>query len=242
MAELSAAQSALSLHLSGHISLGSLPLQGRRNMTLLPFIGRGMRITLWSEEGATLDAEGRGRLLFVMHGGELLLQGLTLTNGRTHGGTATGGCVQVRDPESTLIVRDSRFTNCSTEGLGGGAVGSRGGTLVMARSTIENCSVVDPRGGGARGGGVSVTLLSETTLINTSFIGTRAESAAGGAFGGGLALFGGGWVTLHGCTFEATSAAAFATADAFVDWQRLVAVIRASRRSDKCRQCGALQH
>ena len=59
---------SVSLRISGVLRFGGMPVMRFGGMpviaeTLLPFI-RGL-VTLWSDDGAVLDAEGAGRLFFV---------------------------------------------------------------------------------------------------------------------------------------------------------------------------------
>ena len=55
--------SSISLRLDGHIKLGGLTPDQWGD--LLPAIGSNHRVTLWSDGTATLDAQGKGRMLAV---------------------------------------------------------------------------------------------------------------------------------------------------------------------------------
>lgn len=178
----------ISLHLTGHLRLSEVPMA--EPTTILPMIGTGMSVTLWSHHEATLDAEGLGRIFKIAGGGKLLLQGVEIVNGH---GRGQGGCGLVKDVTSLLLVRDSYFFNCSAWGgtQGGGVAAQVGATVRMSGTTFEECEVTnDAAGFDAFGGGVAV-YSANVTLIDVRFEGTRAVSGLAFGFGGGVGLLGG---------------------------------------------------
>ena len=132
------------------------------------------------------------------------------------GGRAdSGGCAEVSllpgtDPGSKLVVRSSRFSNCSTTGatdvevevptVGGGAIAAYGGVLEVFDSDFEECvasvgshqtsSSINPVGGGA----IGVFHRAEAAVTNSRFTRTRVLDARPyvnvDAFGGGVAVNG----------------------------------------------------
>jgi hypothetical protein len=77
-------------------------------------------VALVGSGGATatvIDCEGSGRQLFVRGNISVLLQGLTLRDGRSSGG---GGCVELADG-AEVAIEDSVLDGCNAA-LSGGAV------------------------------------------------------------------------------------------------------------------------
>ena len=200
LAEIRRAQ-RVSIRLSGRILLGSLPLDEFGN--LIDIVSRGQSVTLWSseDEGASLDGEGMGRVLEVWSGGQVLLQNVWLTGGRTIDG---GGCAWVQNVATWLVIRGGGFFNCSTSGQDGGGMVVAGGTVITDGTVFEDCTVRRANGGNARGGGLSIQV-GEIFLNGTSFVETRTYNSAGGAYGGGIALWGAGPVVLRNVSFVRTS-------------------------------------
>jgi len=195
----------LSLHLIGHLRLGVLPLWRHADRQTLLNITFGKVLTLWSNSGAILDAEGAGRIFTVLDGAKLLLQGVHVTGGRTSG--FSGGCAWAQDRESQLIVRDSRFTNCTVVGgQGGGALWLSGaGNFAVLDSEFEDCEASRP--GIVTGGGIGMTINARLTIRNTRFVRTRAVSSFNNAMGGGISVYSGA-LNMHNVTFVNTSVSA----------------------------------
>ena len=205
-----AENSPVSLHLIGHFALGELPrrVDGFGGLTLLPWLSTGHRVTLWSAENATLDAEGAGRIFLVGGGGQMLLEGLNLVAGKDR--SRGGGCGWLQDEGTELIVRDSRFVNCSTTGVRGGSLYVfAGSSATVSGSSFEDCSV-HPTGGTVTtmGGGVSVEDRAALTLTDTRCERTRAAHPGLADTYGGAVGVGSGMLHATGVTFIEASAEA----------------------------------
>lgn len=211
----------VSLRLVGHFPLGS---ETPWRSTLLPGItrdpatGRRRRITLWSSDDdnkATLDAEGMGRI-FRVAGGELLLQGLHITGGRTE--AEGGGCVFLQVGKVT--VRSSRFTNCTTGAQSGGALQSFDtSSMNIADSEFSDCSVINSSEEGfAAGGAINVAAGSEAIINRTTFTRTQALSHNNVAYGGAIAVFRTGTVVLDDVQLRNTCAESRGRAGAGLAW------------------------
>ena len=199
----------VSLRLSGTIRLGSLTPEF--GSCLLPTI-RGNRVTLWSDDGAVLDAEGVGCVFHfwgVTDEAQLLLVGLQVTGGiRTD---QMGGCIGVNGAASRLIMRESTISDCSMTNAGmalGGCIAvNNGGRADITDSLIEDCDATAERF--AYGGGIGITggevRLTRTHFARTS---TRTHGSGGGlSCGGGVCMHlppSGLWMS--NVTFERTSA------------------------------------
>lgn len=84
-----------------------------------------------AEDGTTLDAGATGRPLTVTEGARVLVENVTLTNGRAN----FGGGVYLADGE--LILSDSRVVGNTAVNDGGG-VYAQSGTLVLRNTPVEN--------------------------------------------------------------------------------------------------------
>ena len=73
------ARAVTSLHIIGHIRLGGLPTDPTGS--LLSITLPSNRVTLWSTEGGTLDAEGAGRNFAIAAGAQVRFEGLHITGG-----------------------------------------------------------------------------------------------------------------------------------------------------------------
>ena len=82
-------------------------------------------------DGTTLDAGATGRPLTVTDGARVLVENVTLTNGRAN----FGGGVYLADGE--LILANSRVTGNTAVNDGGG-VYAQSGTVALSNTTIEN--------------------------------------------------------------------------------------------------------
>ncbi|MGI5084720.1 InlB B-repeat-containing protein [Treponema putidum] len=108
----------------------------------------GRTLTIKGSFSAVLNANGKSRVFNVKNDKTLILEDITIKNGKAQGGEPGGGAVVWGG--STLIMKgSSTITNCEADN-GGGVYIDNGGTLIMKdSSTITNCEADD-------GGGVYV--------------------------------------------------------------------------------------
>ena len=100
----------ISLHLAdgtfalgGHVGAGGLGSAGELGSA-------GRAVTLWSSGGATLDAQGMGRVLYL-DGVNVLLHKVTLANGVAPHAEG-GGCLLLDRGFPWLMMRASRLKGC----------------------------------------------------------------------------------------------------------------------------------
>jgi len=190
------AQGAVSINLDGD-EVYDLSTQ-TTTTALLPLISNKV-VTVYSKKGSVLSAGGAGRIFRVENGGKLLLDGVTLTGGKTTDG---GGCAYLADASSYLVVRNSKFISCAVESASiddaeGGCIDAKAGSLVVTDSHLSNCAVSNTLGN-ARGGGVGVTYPADVWMLHTRIEDTYAISTSttnGFGYGGGVSV-GGGFVGL----------------------------------------------
>lgn len=206
LASAIASAARVSVHVRGHILLGdAAPLFVTKIV-----INAGQSVTLWSVDGATLDAQGMGRAITVFNGGQLVLQHVDVTGGYTRAAASGGGCMWVQFPTSYLEMANSTISNCTTLGQeGGGGLFVSGGTVVMYDVTLSDC--VTLRAGNSRAGGLGVRLGS-VFLLDVNFQNTRAISDWGDAYGGGLAVWDVGVVSVRKASFTLTHALSMSNA------------------------------
>jgi CSLREA domain-containing protein len=135
----------------------------------------------------TIDAHQNSRIFDIANAaGDVTLNGLTLTNGRSGTGQE-GGAIRSLGTR-TLSLGDCRISNNSAGGFGGG-IGGRSTTVTLTNSTLSNNSA------GGAGGGIDV---GTVTLTNSTVTGNSSQQ-----FGGGMEA---GTVTLTNCTVSGNSA------------------------------------
>ena len=152
----------------------------------------GTVLQLRSVEGAEdtiIDAGGLSfdtRVLDIsdVDGGEVVVEGFTLTGGKA----PSGGGMRVDDAAVSMI--DSVIANNSADSGGGVFVGSAGAVTFPGNSFIEDNSATT-------GGGVSVESGGSVSFPGNSFI--KGNTASG--HGGGLAAWGGAEVAFPGDSF-----------------------------------------
>ncbi len=128
----------------------------------------------------TIDAQENSRVLHVSGGShDVVIEGLTLTGGRTSGDNAVnetthhGGAIRI-DAEGTYTLRNLTVTGNRTLGTraAGGAIFLNDGTLNLENSIVTNNAT---EGDFADGGGVHIAggtlLVSESTISNNSTLG-----------------------------------------------------------------------
>src|SRR5579875_2776638 len=177
---------------------------GRDNTTdganVLPVIKRPITII---GNGATLNAQGNGRLFDVDATGGLILKNLTLMGGnvtsttrirnnQTHGGA-------ILDKGGDVTLSQVNVTNNKVTGTlpkGGGIFVSSGGSLtIQNKSQIKNNKVTGNQGKGgiARGGGIYLSGGANLTIKGGSVIqSNQATGGTGGLDAAGNSAYGGG--------------------------------------------------
>ena len=118
---------------------------------------------LWKATGVTLSGDGERRVLRVAADGDVVLQSLTIADGRADRG---GGVLN----EGRLAVLGVTFL-ANTADADGGGLANLGGTVAVINSTFANNEA------GARGGGLA-NLEGEAVVTNCTF--SENVSAAGG--------------------------------------------------------------
>ena len=141
--------------------------------------------------GHTINGDGKFRI-FLVNGGNLTVNNLTLTEGFSEDG---GGAIHVRNGGG-LAVNGSFFTNNSA-GLRGGAIDLTGSTREVSSDpkisnivhssqgsglTVNNSSFINNKSGS---GGGAMTITGTTSISNSSFIENRAGHSGGAVSGYG---------------------------------------------------------
>jgi hypothetical protein len=138
--------------------------------------GAGANVTV-------IDAEGIDRVFEVLPGGDLTIQGVTLTGGDpgTQGSPSGGGILVTnptgQQPTGKLTVLQSAVEGNTAKG-GGGGIASFQGTIVIRDSTISGNTA------GTGAGGIEINK-GDLKLINSTVSGNTDVQ---GNFGGGLAV------------------------------------------------------
>jgi predicted outer membrane repeat protein len=169
-----------------HLSLGQL------------LITDAVTIQGLSAAETVIDAQQQSRIFdATATAGDVTLEGLTLTGGRTTGDGELGGAIRFQS-SGTLLVRDSSVSGNSTQALdaaGGGIAADAGAVMLTGSTVVGNLT----QGLDAPGGGIWVALgavtVSNSTIANNT---TPAD-------GGGIFAFSGA-VTLNNSTVAGNSA------------------------------------
>jgi hypothetical protein len=144
----------------------------------LPAINQDVNIDGPGADQLTISADNQFRLLTI-NGGDITIEGLTLSNGEAAGtnlgagsGTPTsgsrGGAINISSSSSTVNLIDSVIQN-STANNGGAIANS--GTLNITGSTITGNNAVN-------GGGV-VVIDGQVNVTNSTIAGNNAENGGG---------------------------------------------------------------
>ena len=142
----------------------------------------------------TIDADGKSRVVDVRSGGDVVMDGLTITNG--HVVSAHGGAIFV-NTGAELELTNAALSN-SFASYSGGGLGNEG------TATLTNVTVSDNSASYVGGGIVNYGSEATMTLANVTVSGNSA-SLNGGAGGGGIAnLYGN--ATLTNVTVSGNSA------------------------------------
>lgn len=152
--------------------------------------------------------------IFTVNGANVILNGMTVTGGKTVGSNARSGGIY-SDPTSNLTINDCHITDNEITSVGsvkGGGISAQGGTLVINNSTVSNNRVISGSTTNS-GGGIFTSLGTVTTIINSTFSGNTVTDAAGftsNLNGGGV--FNGGVMTLMNSTVTDNGAVGAASA------------------------------
>jgi len=190
--KLNSTTADISLKVDANISLGGWIHPN--GLGYLGEFGYNRSVTLWSDTGATIDAQGMGRVLHLSNQVKMLLQNIELTGGvappldamsAIPGG---GGCIYMSPSDPWLMLRNSRLSNCVARGGGstnlvafGGAVLKNGGILVLEATVVENCHVenIGTAAFAAGGGGIFVLHYGELSLYDVRFVNTTVSVTNG---------------------------------------------------------------
>ena len=126
------------------------------NIQFLKIVGDG--------EGAKIDANGKGRILYVKNGATVSMQNIELTNGSS----ASGSGVTVVSGGS-FTMESGSIKSCTTSGGGGGIYSE--GSLTIQGGTISGNSSNNNAGGGVIALGGSVNITGGSIKGNTSATG-----------------------------------------------------------------------
>ena len=163
----------------------------------------------WSNTGAVLDAQGKGRVFSVSWGGHLTLHGITLRNGYTN----YGGCGWVVS-HGTLVADGVSMTNCGTNEEGGALYADFNSVLNLTNSVFDGCwvhsknsdeelSTLSPHSSDRVMGGAIAVSGSRVNLVNVSFLNSSVFTQTfHDAFGGAVAVMFGGYLQMQNVTFS----------------------------------------
>ncbi|APZ96389.1 right-handed parallel beta-helix repeat-containing protein [Fuerstiella marisgermanici] len=144
-----------------------------------------LTITGLGASNLTVSGGNLFRIFDLQHTPDVVIDGLTLSGGRTNAVGQGGGAIR---SSGNLQIIDSVVTNSQTiaDASDGGGIFQIGGTLTITDSTISNNST-----GGANsfGGGISATQGAETIITGSTIDANTTASASG--VGGGLLNIGG---------------------------------------------------
>jgi hypothetical protein len=120
--------------------------------------------------GNTIAVSGRGlsRVFNITNPAHVTFVGFTVKDGRQNG---NGGCIQIVDPASSLVLNNMKITLCKAVGGHGGGVYSEG-LLTLYTSLLEN-NTADLDGGGAYAG-------RNMSLYNNSIVTDNRARNGGG--------------------------------------------------------------
>jgi CSLREA domain-containing protein len=185
-------------------------------------------LTINGAGSTIIDANQLDRVLHVLSGVTVEVNGVTLTNGKTVDGGASGGHGGGIYNAGTLTLNNCAVTN-STTGNGGDDAGTGGsgghggdgggihstGTMTLTNSTVMSNttgvggSAAGNGGHSGYGGGVyssgNLTLQDSTVRDNTTGAGGSSGVATGGYGGHGGGVYSSGNLTIQGSTVRANT-------------------------------------
>jgi CSLREA domain-containing protein len=140
--------------------------------------------------------------IFTISGANVILNGMTVTGGRTFGANARSGGIHSESNASVTIngchITDNEITSVSA--VKGGGISALTGTLVINDSTVSNNRVISGSTTNS-GGGIFTSLDTRTTITNSTISGNIVTNASGSTSdrnGGGI--FNGGAMTVRNST------------------------------------------
>jgi len=122
-----------------------------------------------SAETCIIDAAGAARGLIISGGGPVIIEGVTIRNGRS---LSAGGGVFMTDSEVELIGCVVESCAVPGRGVGGGLCAERSDVRLVA------CRFADNSTEGA-GGGAAIQMESSLTMSNCEVLGNRSTSGGG---------------------------------------------------------------
>ena len=175
------------LHVSGTPTAPTSNISGNALIDVSSTIGN--LAIIGEGDGATIDANSKGRVLNVASGANVTIKDITLK-----GGNATsGGCIYMNSGSSVTIKTGTSITGNNASQKGGG-IYSDGGTLTINGGTISSNTISSPRASGDDGGiGIYIKGGSMTMTGGEISANNKTDNAQTASYirGGGIRLAGG---------------------------------------------------
>lgn len=175
------------LHVTGTPTVPASTISGGSFINVSSTIGN--LAIIGEGDGATIDANSKGRVLNVASGANATMQNITLK-----GGNATsGGCIYMNSGSSVTIKTGTSITGNNASQKGGG-IYSDGGTLTINGGTISSNTISSPRASGDDGGiGIYIKGGSMTMTGGEISANNKTDNAQTASYirGGGIRLAGG---------------------------------------------------
>ena len=175
------------LHVTGTPTVPASTISGGSFINVSSTIGN--LAIIGEGDGATIDANSKGRVLNVASGANVTIKDITLK-----GGNATsGGCIYMNSGSSVTIKTGTSITGNNASQKGGG-IYSDGGTLTINGGTISSNTISSPRASGDDGGiGIYIKGGSMTMTGGEISANNKTDNAQTASYirGGGIRLAGG---------------------------------------------------
>ncbi|HBB14278.1 MAG TPA: hypothetical protein DCZ76_08385, partial [Treponema sp.] len=175
------------LHVTGTPTVPASTISGGSFINVSSTIGN--LAIIGEGDGATIDANRKGRVLNVASGANVTIKDITLK-----GGNATsGGCIYMNSGSSVTIKTGTSITGNNASQKGGG-IYSDGGTLTINGGTISSNTISSPRASGDDGGiGIYIKGGSMTMTGGEISANNKTDNAQTASYirGGGIRLAGG---------------------------------------------------
>lgn len=175
------------LHVTGTPTVPASTISGGSFINVSSTIGN--LAIIGEGDGATIDANSKGRVLNVASGANVTIKDITLK-----GGNATsGGCIYMNSGSSVTIKTGTSIAGNNASQKGGG-IYSDGGTLTINGGTISSNTISSPRASGDDGGiGIYIKGGSMTMTGGEISANNKTDNAQTASYirGGGIRLAGG---------------------------------------------------
>lgn len=154
------------LHVVGTIKASSIAANSKAfidvpsSITYLKIVGEG--------SGATLDANEKGRVLYVANGANVTIQNITLQKGKL---TENGGGGVYVSSSGTFTMESGTITSCTSSSSSGGGIYAEG-TVKITDGTISNNSA------NLYGGGLYVLSSGKVSITGGTITGNSASNNA----------------------------------------------------------------